>query len=331
MEQAPIQFLRRLKVKSNADGVLPQRRAPAALGTGTTVTTSELVKLRAYAPLSLPNQPLAGTLAQGSHLASSHGRGMEFDEVRHYQPGDDIRTIDWRVTARTGKPHTKLFREERQQPVLICLDQSQSMLFGSRVAFKSVAAARTASLLAWTAAGREDRIGGIIFSAMHHLELKPVLGRQGVLALIRQMNVTPSGTAAPREDYFSHALTRLTTFAQQNSRIYLLSDFYHWSDQHASLATRLAQRHRLTLIMFFDPMESAGLAPGNYPITNGDQFATLYASNSGTPEYIERFHSRKTALSQLARRLRSDFLAICTQDAEPATLRKRLAMRQTRE
>ena len=95
-----------------------------------------------------PKQQIQNKLA-GSYLAKSKGRGMEFDEVRHYQSGDDVRTIDWRVTARTGKVHTKLFREEKERPVFICTDLSQSMQFGSTLLFKSVQAAHLAAMIAW--------------------------------------------------------------------------------------------------------------------------------------------------------------------------------------
>ncbi|MFT6038708.1 MAG: hypothetical protein ACI9TP_001500, partial [Candidatus Azotimanducaceae bacterium] len=100
--------------------------------------------------------PLSGLLS-----SNFRGRGIDFAEVRTYEPGDDVRTIDWRVTARTGAPHTKLFQEEKERPVLILVDQSQPMFFGSRVAFKSVIAAEVGALLAWTALTRGDRVGGI--------------------------------------------------------------------------------------------------------------------------------------------------------------------------
>ena len=117
----------------------------------------------------------------GNYLARSKGRGMEFDEVRHYQNGDDIRAIDWRVTARTGKTHTKLFKEEVERPVLIATDLSENMLFGSQLLFKSVQAAHLASLVAWHAKSRGDRVGGIVFNQHYHAELKPRSRLQGVL------------------------------------------------------------------------------------------------------------------------------------------------------
>ena len=131
---------------------------------GVRLTIDELLALRREAmALDLSsNYRVSSTLA-GGYRSKFRGRGMDFDEVRLYQPGDDIRNIDWRVTARTGKPHTKLFREERERPVFLLLDQSKHLFFGSRVAFKSVIAARAASLLIWASITAGSRIGGVLF------------------------------------------------------------------------------------------------------------------------------------------------------------------------
>ncbi|MDD5114985.1 MAG: DUF58 domain-containing protein, partial [Methylobacter sp.] len=116
----------------------------------------------------------------GGYVSRFKGRGMEFDETRLYQPGDDIRSIDWRVTARTGKTHTKLFREERERPVFIAVDDRAAMHFATRGVFKSVLAAKLAGLLAWTAQHHGDRMGGQIFSDNSCRELKPQNGRHAV-------------------------------------------------------------------------------------------------------------------------------------------------------
>ena len=110
-----------------------------------------------------PRKTVQAKLA-GAYLAKTKGRGMEFDEARHYQAGDDIRAIDWRVTARTGKTHTKLYREEKERPVFVLTDLSSSMQFGTQFLFKSVQAAHLSALIAWSARKRGDRIGGLVFN-----------------------------------------------------------------------------------------------------------------------------------------------------------------------
>jgi uncharacterized protein (DUF58 family) len=110
---------------------------------------------------SLPLKPgRIRALAGGDYRAPFKGRGMEFDEVRGYMQGDDVRTLDWRVTARTGRPHTKLFREERERPVLLCMDMRNAMFFATRGAFKAVRAVQAAALLGWSAVHQGERLGG---------------------------------------------------------------------------------------------------------------------------------------------------------------------------
>jgi uncharacterized protein (DUF58 family) len=139
----------------------------------------------------------------GNYLARSKGRGMEFDEVRHYQNGDDIRAIDWRVTARTGKTHTKLFREEIERPVLVATDLSSSMLFGSKLLFKSVQACHLAALVTWHAKNRGDRVGGIVFNQQQHSELKPRSRKQGVLHYLHTLVETHKKTLASQDSSIS--------------------------------------------------------------------------------------------------------------------------------
>jgi len=195
----------------------------------------------------------------GNYLSRSKGRGMEFDEVRHYQTGDDIRAIDWRVTARTGKTHTKLFREELERPVLIATDLSASMHFGSQLLFKSVQAAHLAALVAWHAKKRGDRLGGIVFNQHQHLELKPRSRKEGVLHYLHALSTlhnkqhqtqyksqAQSQTKAPHRNdnqqaslntngssdsdhnntrnFFSENCTRIRQIAKPGALVYLITD-----------------------------------------------------------------------------------------------------------
>ena len=179
----------------------------------------------------------------GNYLSRNKGRGMEFDEVRHYQTGDDIRAIDWRVTARTGKTHTKLFREELERPVLIATDLSASMHFGTQLLFKSVQAAHIASLVAWHAKNRGDRLGGIVFNQHEHVELKPRSRKEGVLHYLHALTSLHSSQHASTKsllteddkksetnhqsnssDYFSNNCARVRQIAKPGSLVYLITD-----------------------------------------------------------------------------------------------------------
>jgi len=151
------------------------------------VNRQSLIALRkAGAALPLKAVKTLGRMT-GNYLSRFKGRGMEFDESRPYQPGDDARNLDWKVTARTGKPFTKLFREERERSVLLWVDYRAPMHFATRGLFKSVLAARTAALLAWGAIHHSDRLGGLIFSESGHLEVRPQQGKHAVLNFIRQL------------------------------------------------------------------------------------------------------------------------------------------------
>ena len=124
---------------------------------GVNVTLEQLIRLRAAARgLELGSRHLAISSQAGGYRSAYRGRGLEFDEVRAYQTTDDARTIDWRVTARRGRPHTKIFREERERPVLVLVDLHPGMYFGSRLRFKSVLASQAAALIAWAAEQSAD-------------------------------------------------------------------------------------------------------------------------------------------------------------------------------
>ena len=164
---------------------------------GATSTLEDLIALRQVAT-SIEYERKHRTTSKLAGLLSSSikGRGIDFEEVRGYQPGDDVRNIDWKVTARTLNPHTKVFTEEKERPVFLIVDQSASMFFGSRITFKSVVAARIASILAWCAHEQGDRIGGIIYSDLVHKKIKAKRGIKTVLSLLNDINELNNGLAS---------------------------------------------------------------------------------------------------------------------------------------
>lgn len=218
----------------------------------------------------------------GNYLSRSKGRGMEFDEVRHYQTGDDVRAIDWRVTARTGKTHTKLFREEIERPVLVATDLSPNMRFGSKLLFKSVQAAHLAALVAWHAKARGDRLGGLVFSGNKHIELKPRSRKAGVLHYLHalttlnnqkestteqetnasptnQAESTPTGAVVYTND-FEHQCARLRHIAKPGSLVYLITDGHSLLNTQASQhalrhLTQISQHCELVVCLINDPLE----------------------------------------------------------------------------
>lgn len=264
----------------------------------------------------------------GDYLSPFKGRGMEFSESRPYQPGDDVRNIDWRVTARTGRAHTKMFREERERPVFLFVDFRRSMFFATRGRYKAVAAAHMASLIGWGAAHKGDRIGGVIFSDQEHHELKPQRGRSAVLRFIRQMATHPAwGPRAARAagadaDAGLRALMRLRRVVRPGSLVFLLSDF-RWLDERARLqVARLAQHNETVLVFMFDPLEQALPPPGRYRVSDGVAELLLDTFNRDQAEtYAQRFAERETALALLARQHGMRLVRYCTEQDPAEALR----------
>lgn len=268
---------------------------------GISLRLEELVPYRRLAgQLQLTPKAPSRAHQAGQHLARAKGRGMDFDEVRQYQVGDDIRTIDWRVTARTGKPHTKLFREERERPVQMIIDLGPSMQFGSKLLLKAVQAAHLASLLAWHVAERGDRIGALIGNGDTHKELKPKGRQQGVLALAHgliEMQGQAPDVHQAKPELMNDLLRRSLKLASPGSQIWLITDMQGWDDESRWLMARLKKHADVSVFMVTDPLELT-LPSSRLPLTlpvQGPEGQGLLPIGSG------RFRSQyqRTRLSQI--------------------------------
>ena len=260
----------------------------------------------------------------GDYQSPFRGRGMEFDESRLYQPGDDIRNIDWRVTARTGKAHTKLFREERERPVFVWLDLRRAMHFATRGRYKSVLAAELAALIAWSALHNGDRVGGVVFSDEEHHELKPQRGKAAVLRLINRIvhdaawtHGVPGGSG---NRSLEHALQRLRRVARPGSLIFLISDFRHLDGQAQVPLTRLCRHNEVVMLFVYDELEQALPPPGRYKMRDGNrEFLVDTSNNHLARQYRQQFQARLDRLRQLSR-LNRIILVPCRTDADPLRL-----------
>jgi len=227
--------------------------------TGVDVQLNELLSYKQHGKLSLSSKQLQATRQlSGNYLANIKGRGMEFAEVRHYQPGDDVRSIDWAVTARTGRAHTKLFQEEKERPVFLLVDLSDSMIFGSQFVFKSVQACHLASLLSWQAKQRNDRLGGIIFNQQEVAELKPTSRNKGLMAFLHQSQILCQKSAfkMPQQQSLFLQLKRLSHLVQTGSQVHLISDFSQLDEACYKLINLLRRHNQVTIWQISDPLES---------------------------------------------------------------------------
>ncbi len=258
----------------------------------------------------------------GGYRSRFRGRGMEFAEVRAYLPGDDVRSIDWRVTARRGKVHTKLFHEERERPVLLALDYRRPMFFATRGRFKAVQASQLAALLAWQALSRGDRIGGFIFSEERNLELRPQLGKKAVLQLLRQMVADPVWQRSPHRPFapqqrLATTLQRLHRVARPGSLILLLSDFNQWDEPVEKQLALLGRHCELGLVHCFDPFEAELPPAGSYRLSDGERDLTIATADRRLrQQYQHNFTQRRQQLEDFCRRQHSRLFSLPT-DGDP--------------
>ena len=270
--------------KSNAlkqNNENPQEKLDSVLSNGVELSINELIRYQSKGALiQLGKRKNLQSKMAGNYLARSKGRGMEFDEVRHYQNGDDIRAIDWRVTAKTGKTHTKLFKEEVERPVLIATDLSETMIFGSQLLFKSVQAAHLAALLAWHARERGDRVGGIIFNSEQHKELKPRSRQQGVLHYLHSLCELHESAISQQSPHshssqkaFSEGCARLRQLSKPGSLVYLITDGFHINDESIRHLSQISRHCELVIALISDPLEHTLPESSqriNVAISNGD-------------------------------------------------------------
>jgi uncharacterized protein (DUF58 family) len=288
---------------------------------GIRASLTELIGLREQAR-RLDLAPRGRVLATrtGGHLSRFRGRGMEFDESRVYQPGDDPRNMDWRVMARAGTPHVKLFREERERPVWLLVDQGPSMRFGTRIAFKSVIAARAAALLGWAAVDRMDRVGGLVFDEGRHLERRPAARTAGLLPLLERLS-EPTAEGGRGYGSLADAGAHLARLVRPGSLVAVISDFAAVRPDAAPWLAELAAGTELMLLLVHDPLEAAAPPPGLYPVSDGRRRGVLDLTRVQSRErYDRRFESRLETLELVARRHRAHLLTLATTDPVGPTL-----------
>ena len=255
---------------------------------GTEVTTDQLIGLRAQAH-GLSLKVFQSTLSAGNARSMIRGRGMEYEESRKYSIGDDARTIDWRVTARTGTAHTKVFQEDRQRAVRLIVDMTSPMRFGTRTAFKSVVAAEAASIIAWAAFAQNDLVGTVAFSDSEIREIRPT---SSVGALIRQFELlskmSRENSDAKGNGNIGDALSRVSRQVRPGDMTVVFSDFSNLSDAARTALGYLNRRQSLIACWIIDVTEREALPVGRYPVTDGSGYATLHLSSAARRENLQQ-------------------------------------------
>lgn len=252
----------------------------------------------------------ANELFAGQYVSAFKGRGMEFAEVREYQVGDDIRTIDWNVSARFGHPFVKVFHEEREQTVMLVLDLSGSHLFGSRARFKRELLAEVAGMLAFLAIHTNDKVGAILFSSRAEKYIPPKKGPAHVWRLIKEVF-----TYEPRDlrTSIDTALTYLNRVVRRHAIVFLVSDC---NDSGYERSLRLtARKHDLTVIHLSDPAEDELPATGLVTLRDPEtgEFSTVNTGRDGLREVWRRYRREQAGyLAGLTRRAGADLVNLST-------------------
>src|SRR5260221_4720282 len=249
-------------------GMFPSRRARRAAREAAfraqedrqLLTPELMARVRA---IQIRTHKLVNTALAGGYRSTFRGSGVEFSEVRAYAPGDDVRRIDWNVTARTGEPFIKTYAEERELTIHLVIDQSRSMDFGSREWTKREAAAQLAALITFVALRHQDRVGLSLFGERPGLHLPAKKGGQHLLRIVRE--VLAARASSPGSD-FAAALEQEERLLRRRSVVFLVSDFLEGAGARArdwtQALARLALRHDLIAVRVCDPFESELPAAG---------------------------------------------------------------------
>lgn len=293
---------------------------------GIQITLEELIQTRLLAQrLRLAPRNTARAPRGGAHLARFRGRGIDFEEVRVYQPGDDIRAMDWRVTARTGRPHTKVFREERERPVLFAVDLGPSMQFGTRVAFKSVTAAKAAAFWAWCAARHGDRVGGVLLRARGSAEYRPRAGHAGVLRLLNALAEPAELSTLEPKQAVAQLLQRVRSVAHPGSLIVWISDFRELNATHVPALNELRCHSEIVAVQIYDGLEAQLPPPGSYRVSDGQRTVSFDASDPALRSaYQQRFAQQTQQVEMLLSSLSIRLLRIATHEDPGAVLSREL-------
>ena len=264
----------------------------------------------------------------GTNHSIFRGRGMEFDESRAYQPGDDNRSIDWRVTAKTGKVHTKLYREERERPVFVLVDCRSMMQFGSRIRFKSVLAAQIASMLSWVGIDGGDRVGGFLLTPQGLKSFPPSRSRTAMLTFLHAISAATGmqsvhsnaseltgETERNAEPTLSQALLRLRKVCRPGSLAFVISDYSDFDDAAETELKRLSLHAHVSNLLVHDPLDALLPARGDYRISDGDGVLSLgQLDQAQRSAHEQAFETRKDRIAKLSRQRCMAFLPISTAD-----------------
>ncbi len=264
----------------------------------------DLLELRHQAhTLGLASHHLVNSSFSGLYASVFRGQGLDFEEVREYREGDDIRNVDWKVTARTGDPHLKIFREERERGVMLCVDRGPHMDFGTRTTFKSVQAARAAALIGWAANGLHDRVGGLLFgSGDDNAYFRPTKDRRALWRLLKTLTTPNSSTGEASPALLADTLQQASRALGTGGLVFVIADFNRELRGLGRALGQLRQHHAVVLVPIDDVADRELPDMGNvlFRAPDGELLSVDTAQAAGRDAYRENWQQRRARLVQIA-------------------------------
>jgi uncharacterized protein (DUF58 family) len=262
----------------------------------------------------LPKQPVTSILA-GRYASRLRGRGLNFEEIRRYLPGDDIRTMDWKVTARTRSPHVRVYTEEKDRAVLLIVDQRINMFFGTRDKLKSVTAAELAALGAWRAIDVGDRIGAVIFNDTELVDIRPQRSQKNVMSIlgnIVQMNheLHADSRVEPNTGMLNRALEKALQLVPHDALIVMISDYFGVDQQTERLTARMAEHNDVLALLVHDPIR---LQPAEQLVTVSDgslQVEIDFADKRVREKIAENYREEQLHIKHFLNKLAAPMLMV---------------------
>jgi uncharacterized protein (DUF58 family) len=253
----------------------------------------------------------------GRRRSRLRGRGLDFEELRNYRPGDDIRTMDWRVTNRTGRPHVRVYTEERDRPVILVVDQRLCMFFGSRAKMKSVVAAELAALSAWRVLGQGDRVGAILFNDTRIEQFRPARSRRRLLHCLGRLSdmnteLRADQAAPPAPNQLPEALAIAERMSGHDYLLCIISDFAGWDERCLASVKRMAQHNDLVAGLVYDPLEQDISAASSLVVSDGQYQLQLDPERQELGKRYEA--SFRSGVENLSRELRKHGMPVLPVD-----------------
>ena len=298
---------------------------------GVYVELDDLVRLQHKASgfSFLPRQPVHSILS-GRHTSKLRGRGLNFEELRNYLPGDDTRNIDWKVTARTRTPYVRVYTEEKDRTVWLLIDQRIGMFFGSRQRMKSVVAAEVAAISAWRVLSAGDRVGALVFNDTEISVIRPHRSRERVMQILKQIvkknrALNANNDLKPDTGKLNEALKQVSILARHDCLVCLITDGDGINPETRKHITRLSEHNDVLTSLIFDPLERDMPAAGRLRFADGEgQLEADTSSRKLRMAFQGEFEKKLEQIQSASRRFSIPVLALDTIDPVPDQIRDAL-------